>query len=697
MDSTFRFPDKRLSMSSTVQNTDASAQIFHRPRRALALTLALSFVLPLSFNVQPAFATTGDSLRGTVERDESLDGIKHTLANETTLTNVILGAGTDSSSRNLVWFTDAAHSGAPVVELIATDQLVDGSFPAEGAIRFDRDNGIRSELAGQTNSRGFEAYSNKVEFAGLEADTAYTYRIGNGDIWLGQWNFTTEKQTDEWSFFFIGDPQIGAESGHKGHNPMERSYQADTWGWNETLKLATETFPEVRTIVSAGDQVESDRKSTPNSSWNQTEKEYLGYSYPEALQTLQSAPTLGNHDYYDGGRDTYQQHYNIPNFDPETWNHWWVQNNVLFLHLNTEFNDPEKHRDLHDAWLTKVLEEQGDKYRHHVAVFHRPLYSTGTTHSTSPTTERVRSTFTPLLQKHNISIILTGHDHSYARSHVLEDYNPGTYNHVTKSWDGSTGKIVDLGSYEDAPREVFLEDNQLVSLVANSASGSKYYDLVQPKHPFLAVNNQEFVRNYSVIGIDNCSVTYRTFRAEANDKHEANSVVDEVRVNVPNARPTLEQNPSPITVSQDKLETLDLTTDLDYTVCDAEKFPIEVEGAIDESKTGVEQTVTLTIAKGTAWEVSTERTVTILPASEGGSDGGTDDEATVKPSPTAEDDTAASPAPGSGKKTSAEANGDNALANTGAQELTPLAGYAVLLLIVGTLTATFARRRGSKA
>ena len=69
----------------------------------------------------------------------------------------------------------------------------------------------------------------------------------------------------------------------------------------------------------------------------------------------------------------------------------------------------------------------------------------------------------------------------------------------------------------------------------------------------------------------------------------------------------------------------------------------------------------------------------------------------MKPSPTVEDDTAASPAPGSGKKTSAEANGDNALANTGAQELTPLAGYAVLLLIVGTLTATFARRRGSKA
>ena len=538
---------------------------------------------------------------------------------ESALTNVVLGTGTDGSERNLVWFTDEAHNGSPVVELVPAALLVDGQFPASGATRLSGDQ-IRTEKAGQGGSRGFEAWSHKTEFTGLEANTSYAYRIGHdggsGVEWLGQWTFTTESGADEWSFFFIGDAQIGSRSGHRGANPIARTWEADSAGWKHTLELATQTFPEIKTLVSAGDQVESNSRLLPSqldTSANATELEYLGYTYPEQLKTLQHAPTLGNHDWYVGARDTYTQHYNIPNFDELTKNHWWKQNNMLFLHLNTERNSiDEGHGDEHDAWMTKTIAAHGQDVDHIAVVMHRPIYSVGSTHSTSGTTDRVRKIFTPLFKKHGIHVLLTGHDHTYARSHAADNFYPGTYV-GPDNWVDPSGEVINLGTGADAPKEVFLEGGQLVSLVANTSSGSKYYDIKEEaKHPYVAVQNQDFVPNYSVVDVDACSVTYRTFRTQAVGEHEANSIVDEVRVNVPEARPTLE-DPADLTVTVSEAAALDLTQGVEYQSCNSERFPLEVSGEVNPEIIGDPQTVRYTLAAGTPWEVSVERTVTVQP------------------------------------------------------------------------------------
>lgn len=576
------------------------ASLVAKKLAAATAVVALGLFGAINASANPALANLAET------RDDSLAGIKASLANETALTNVILGVGAEPNTRNLVWYTDSENSGAPIVELITADKLTNGAFPERGATRFTG-NEIATHVAGQTQSRGFEANVNKITFKDLKPGTSYAYRIGNGDTWLGQWQFTTEQAGDKWSFFFTGDPQIGASAGHKGTNPMEPSWQADTWGWNETLKLATKTYPNIHTHVSAGDQVESSRTSQPNSSRNQTEREYLGYSYPQALKTLQNAPTLGNHDYYTGGRATYQEHYNHPNFDQDTWNSWWAENNVLFLHMNTEFTGPDAF-EAHDAWMTKVLAEQGGKYAHHAVVMHRPLYSTGP-HSTSSATDDVRTTFVPLLHKHNISVLLTGHDHSYARSHIVNNFYPGT---PGNNWKDQTGEVINLGTGENAPKEVFLTDNQLVSIVANSASGSKFYDINEADQPYLAVKNQEYLRNYTVVDVDACSFTYRTHRADGSSEHEVNSIVDEVRVNVPNARPTLDANPEPLTITQSEASSADLLQGVEHSMCDADKFPVEITGDVDASKLDTPQTVKFTIAAGTEWEVTAEREITVV-------------------------------------------------------------------------------------
>lgn len=218
---------------------------------------------------------------------------------DTRITNVVLGVGSTNSERYLVWYTDLAHSTAPVVEVIRHDQLVNGQFPEAGATRYDGAQ-IVSIHSGQGKSRGFEAFSNKTVLRDLAPDTRYSYRIGDGNTWLGQWSFTTEAIKNDWSFFYFGDAQIGAKSGYRNANPMESSLQGDADGWQQTLNVATEKYPWIRTMISAGDQIESTNKVKPHeydSVKNPTEREYLGYTAPQQLKELQHAATHGNHDW----------------------------------------------------------------------------------------------------------------------------------------------------------------------------------------------------------------------------------------------------------------------------------------------------------------------------------------------------------------------------------------------------------------
>lgn len=542
---------------------------------------------------------------------------------ESALTNVVLGTGSNNTQRNLVWHTDEAHSSDPKVEIAPASSVVDGQFPTEGVIRFGADD-IRSERVLQEQSRGFEAWSNKVEFTHLEPNTRYVYRIGDRTEWLGQWEFTTESGGDKWQFFFMADAQIGARSGHYGYNPIERTWEADSASWKDTLELARATYPDIHTIVSAGDQVNSSNgpsgrtyENFMNTPANPTELEYLGYTYPAAMKELQHAPTLGNHDFYYGAEYTYDAHYNIPNFDYPTdanpygtWNHWWGQNNVLFLHLNTELNSLDYAFDMHDEWMTKVLAEQRANYDHVVVVMHRPLYSVGTGHSATATTDRVRKVFTPLLKKHHISALLTGHDHTYTRSHPVDNYYPGTYDPVSGLWSGESGEILNLGTGADAPEEVFLTGDQMVSIVASTASGSKYYDILDAAHPYAAVTSQEYIPNYSVVDVDKCSLTYITHRAQDSAQGAKNSVVDKVRVNLPEAKPEIKPaEPLKITAS-DATNQAALLNGVEFTTCDSTRFSPVVTG-LDSTKLDVPQTVTYTIAAGTAWETKIEREVTL--------------------------------------------------------------------------------------
>ncbi|HVL47720.1 MAG TPA: metallophosphoesterase [Candidatus Thermoplasmatota archaeon] len=100
-----------------------------------------------------------------------------------------------------------------------------------------------------------------------------------------------------------------------------------------------------------------------------------------------------------------------------------------------------------------------------VVMFHRPVYTWGA-YEGNPIIE---AHWRPLFERHGVDLVLTGHDHIYARTHALKD-----------------GKPVSAGP------EVYAEGEGPVYVVTGGG-GNKKYDLRPPPYPeWLAVANSTF-------------------------------------------------------------------------------------------------------------------------------------------------------------------------------------------------------------
>jgi predicted MPP superfamily phosphohydrolase len=110
---------------------------------------------------------------------------------------------------------------------------------------------------------------------------------------------------------------------------------------------------------------------------------------------------LGNHD----ARE--QRFYKLFNMDGKLYYDFKApKQDVRFFALESTYMEPEQ-----VAWLDKTLGAAREDWK--IVYMHHPLYSSGITHGSD---ERLRSTLEPILLKHGVSVVLTGHDHLYERS-----------------------------------------------------------------------------------------------------------------------------------------------------------------------------------------------------------------------------------------------------------------------------------------
>ena len=383
-----------------------------------------------------------------------------------------LTIGEDETRMNLTWYANTNTSGT--VQLAKAGAMINGEFPSQFTTVEATNN--------QANDKGF--YYNQATLANLEENTKYVYRVVNGDQVSKIYDFTTKDFDGSYNFIFAGDPQIGASG----------SASKDTEGWDKTLSDSINKF-NPNFILSAGDQVNT----------ASDENQYSGYLDHEELTSVPQATTIGNHD---SSSNAYTQHFNLPNQTAkgETaagTDYWYVYNNTLFMNINTNNTSTAEHK----AFMKEAIKENQD-VRWKVVVFHHSVYSVAS-HSVESSILKRREELTPVFDDLGIDVVLMGHDHVYVRSNMMKGMK------VSQETE-------DLTSVTDPEGILYL--------TANSASGSKYYDIkTNISTDFVAKMDQSKQRSISNIEVSENSFKVTTYLYNSNDNQW--STLDEFTIN----------------------------------------------------------------------------------------------------------------------------------------------------------------------
>lgn len=420
--------------------------------------------------------------------------------------HVSLTPGADQTQLNLAWYSHTTET--PAVR-IATKQNMDGAKEFVGtqteAVTID----------------GVKYFSNKATVKGLKENTKYYYQVFQNGKWQDAETYTT-KSFDSFSFLYVGDPQIGA-SKNQTSTEQEKMVSAgnevssaakdnlaarnDGYNWNNILNDAVKDHEDVSFIVSAGDQVNAGKN----------EREYAAYLGADALASLPVATTIGNHD---SVSNQYTLHFNNPNaFSDKDANYiqgkteagtdyYYRYGNTLFMVLDTNNYNCATHENV----MKKAISENKDaKWR--IVVFHQDIYGSGYDHSDSDGMV-LRTQLTPLMDKYDVDVVLQGHDHTYSRTYQLQG-------------DGKShtayGKDVDMKAADyitqnncyhivsDTESGEVVNPKGTVYLEANSATGSKFYNLIATQQDYISERSQTWTPSYSVVSVTDDSFTVTTY------------------------------------------------------------------------------------------------------------------------------------------------------------------------------------------
>ena len=402
--------------------------------------------------------------------------------------NVSLSVGSDETERNFTWYSNYETAGTLLVA--KQSELVNGEMP-EGATKYT------PTVKASSTKTGF--YSNQTTVKKLENNTTYAYQIVNGDAKTEIHTFTTGTGSS-FSFAFAGDPQIGSS----GNDTSDGS------GWDATLNLinSSEQLKGVDFLLSAGDQVESATD----------EDQYDNYLEHSTLYDLPVATNVGNHD---SSSSAYDEHFNVPNESTHgttaaSGDYYFVYNNVLFMNLNSNNTSTADHK----AFMEEAIEATKDQnITWKIVTFHHSIYSVAS-HATDKDILQRREELSPVFKELDIDVVLMGHDHVYCRTYMMDGTTPMT----------------DASIYDTSDYSSITNPEGILYVTANSASGSKFYNLKNEQYEYAAVKNQENVPNISRVSISDDQFTITTYRTTdmsvvdtftINHKQSYNITVDE--------------------------------------------------------------------------------------------------------------------------------------------------------------------------
>ncbi len=314
-----------------------------------------------------------------------------------------------------------------------------------------------AEVAAETQKLETEAHTahyHAVTFGNLEPDTAYLYRVGDGEYWSPWFQYRTPpEEIESFSFLYFGD----AQNSIRTH-------------WSRLFRQSILDHPQADFLVHAGDLVNRGENDVHWEEWFQ--------AGDWVFSTIPSVPVPGNHEHpkRDDGTRYIAPHwravFNLPEHGPEGLKemcYTLCYGNMRFVCLSST-----QHLEVQTDWLEKVLAENEHPWV--VCVFHHPIFSSGKDRDNP----ELRKAWKPLFEKYGVDLVLQGHDHTYARTGL--------------ETPASHYEISDFD--EDGAEDIEMRTG---TVYVNSVSGPKMYTL-NPK-PFM-VSTAGNTQLYQVIRVE---------------------------------------------------------------------------------------------------------------------------------------------------------------------------------------------------
>jgi 3',5'-cyclic AMP phosphodiesterase CpdA len=362
---------------------------------------------------------------------------------------ILTWAGDPATTQAVTWRTSTAVEKA--VAEIALDEDGPGFVKKAKSVEAVSEK-LKSDLG--------EAHYHSVKFTALTPGTQYVYRVGDGANW-SEWNqFRTPlDKPAPLTFLYLGDAQN------------------DIWSlWSRLARTAFADVPKADFTIHAGDLV---NRSTRDAEWGEWHAA-AGWINRSRV----AMPVPGNHEYNAPAAGApreltphWRPQFTLPENGlaalPES-SFWYDIQGVRFVMLDSNRLHAEQAK-----WLDELLSRNPQRWT--VLTFHHPVFSAAANRDA----KEWRAVIQPVIDKHGVDLVLTGHDHTYARSNLVTGLS------------GQSGKTV----------------------YVVSVSGPKMYNL--DREPWM-MRAAEDTQLYQVIRIDGERLRYesRTARGVLYDSFE---------------------------------------------------------------------------------------------------------------------------------------------------------------------------------
>ncbi len=298
--------------------------------------------------------------------------------------------GDPSTKRAVTWRTDSS-----VTKAIA--QIAPAGVNSKFAKKSITLNALTEQfdLGLYKANKSLIVHYHSVVFDGLEPNTIYAYRVGDGSNWSEWIQFKTAYNNyNTTEFVYFGDAQNDVLS-----------------HWSRVIRMAYQTAPNASFVIHAGDLVDTAHKDYEWAQW------FKAGGFIHSQWT--AIPVVGNHEFQRTDNSSprrlsiqWRPQFTLPvekDLDDKLHETVYSVNyqDVLIIVLNST-GSLEKQTD----YIKEKLSSSNAKWK--IISCHHSVFSP----AEGRDFEYARKYWKPIFDKYNVDLVLNGHDHTYARGHI---------------------------------------------------------------------------------------------------------------------------------------------------------------------------------------------------------------------------------------------------------------------------------------